>query len=202
MWQSQPAVFTGLAMADVPGPRKTRVSALRSCPTNIPSSGNVYTKSRCIPAVPNASSCRIIEDCIALTTMPKTGQTLPMECHRILVLPCSCIREIPTACISFQLSPMSFAAHARAGFEFIGPATVAPLGSLLCAACHKSVLTKLSCVMLSVRTHSTHSEFISVHGAGSSLARAMKEEHGKRYSKDCRQWSAYGVQSSRTPLAV
>src|SRR5437667_5740630 len=30
----------------------------------------------------------------------------------------------------------------------------------------------------------------------------MKEGHGKRYSKACRQWFAYGMQPSRTPLAV
>src|SRR5271167_530766 len=145
-WQSQPAAFTGPTMGDVPGPHKTGASALCSCPTNIQSSGNAYTKSRCIPAVPNASSYKIIGGCIALTTAPKNGQTLPMECHRILVLPWSCTRETPTVCISSQLSPMSFAAHATAGCEFIEPATVAPHGNLSCAACPKNVLTKLSCV--------------------------------------------------------
>jgi len=46
-----------------------------------------------------------------------------MECHRILVVPCSCTPEIPTACISFQLSPMSFAARATADCESIELAT-------------------------------------------------------------------------------
>jgi hypothetical protein len=55
--------------------------------------------------------------------------------------------EILTACISFQLSPMSFAVRATAGCEFIEPATLAPPGSLSCAGCPKSVLTKRSCVM-------------------------------------------------------
>ena len=145
-WQSQPAAFTGPTMADVPGPRKTGASVLCSCLTNIPSSGNACTRSLCIPIVPNASSCKIIGDCIAPTTAARNGPTLPTECRPILVLPCSCTQETPTAFISFRLSRMSFAARATAGCASIAPATVAPHGSLSCAACHKNALTKLSCV--------------------------------------------------------
>jgi hypothetical protein len=41
-----------------------------------------------------------------------------------------------------------------------------------------------------------------VHGSGRFLANAKKERHGKRYSKGSPLWSAYGMQSSRTPLPV
>ncbi len=85
-WLSHPAGFTEPTTVDVAGPRKTAASAPCSCPINIPNSGNAYIKSRCTLSVPNASSCKTIGDCIALTTMRKTGSTSPTECRRISVL--------------------------------------------------------------------------------------------------------------------
>ncbi len=76
--RSQPVAFTGPTMADVRGRRKIEASALCSCPTSIPSSGNVYTRLRCILPVPNVFTCKIIGACIAPMTMPKTGRTLPI----------------------------------------------------------------------------------------------------------------------------
>ncbi len=92
------------------------------------------TSGRCVQ---QSGGRRCIGVCTGLTTVPKTGSTLPTECRRILVLPCSRIPEIPTACISFRLNPTSFAAPATAGCTSIEPATVAPRGKLFSAACHK-----------------------------------------------------------------
>src|SRR5260370_30731352 len=67
-----------------------------------------------------------------------------MEFHRISVSRWGCTQEILTVCISFQLSPTSFAAHAMAGCGFIELATGVLRGSRWYAACPKSALTKLS----------------------------------------------------------
>src|SRR5579872_822492 len=125
-----------------------------------------------------------------------------MACHRILVLPWSCTREILTACISFRWNPMSSVAHATDGCEFIGPATAVLHGSLWYAAYPKRVLTKQSCAMGWPPIHTIRSEFTLGHGAANSLARGMKEGLGRRYSKGCHPWSAYGLRLSRTPLLI
>ena len=64
-------------------------------PDKYPEFGQCVHKIAMHPARPERLFCKIIGDCIALTTVPKTGQTLPMECRRILVLPCSCIPRNP-----------------------------------------------------------------------------------------------------------
>jgi len=158
----------------------------------------VCTKLPCIPPGPSASFCKVIGDFTGLITAAETGSTLPTEYLPTLVSQCSRTPEIPTASISSQLNPTSFAARATVACAFIEPETAAPRGSLLSAACRKSAPMKPFCAMPSPRTYSTAWEFTSVHAVGSCLARAMKDEHGKKYWKACRQWSAFAVQSSRT----
>jgi len=158
-WQFPPVASTAPTMRGAHGQRKTAASALCSCPISIPNSGSAYTRSHCILIVQDAFSCKIIGDSIALTTALKPGRTLLMACRRISVLPLSYTPKIPTGCMSFQSSPMSFGARAKADCGFIELATLGPRGSPSCVACHKNALTKLSCVMQCPQIHSIRPEF-------------------------------------------
>ena len=75
------AVFTGPTMADLAGTPQNQGIRAMTMPEKYPVLGSVCIKWSCpFPTVRRDSFCKVIGDCTARITVPRTGTTLPTVC--------------------------------------------------------------------------------------------------------------------------